>query len=150
VLLDEPVEELDMIALAGEADGHAGVLTGLEDDSDAGLALQLLIERLDPLLAADPLGGHKDLDMPLLGEGLNEVVVVGGDGPEVGGRHPIRLAFLLEEADDAGGILQDLDDAVEEDAVEAGVVEADGRLVVLDESVHGGSPDQGWGFPPMI
>ena len=67
-------------------------------------------------------------------------MVVGGDGPEVGGGHPVRLAFLLEEADDAGGVLEDLDDAVEEDAVEAGVVEADGRLVVLDEGVHGGPP----------
>jgi hypothetical protein len=34
-----------------------------------------LIERLDPLLTADALGGLDDLDMPLLGEGLDEVVV---------------------------------------------------------------------------
>ena len=149
VLLDEAVEELDVVALAGEADGHAGVLAGLEDDGDAGLALQLLIERLDPLLAADALGGLDDLDVPLLGEGLDEVMVVGGDGLEVGGGHPGRLAFLLEEADDAGGVLQDLDDAVEKDAVEAGVVEADGRLVVLDEGVHGGPPGM-WASPPMI
>jgi hypothetical protein len=64
-----------------------------------------LIERLDPLLTADALGGLDDLDMPLLGEGLDEVVVVGGDGPEVGGGHPGRLAFLLEEADDARRVL---------------------------------------------
>ena len=76
-----------MVALAGEADGHAGVLAALEDDGDAALALQLFIERFDPLLTADVLGRLKDLDMPLLGEGLNEVVVVGGDGSEVGGGH---------------------------------------------------------------
>jgi hypothetical protein len=81
--------------------------------------------------------------VPLLGEGLDEVVVVGGDGPEIGGRHPGRLACLLEESDDTGGVLQDLDDAVEEDAVEARVIEADGRLMVLDEGVHGGPP---WGW----
>jgi len=33
---------------------------------------------------------------------------------------------------------------------EAGVVEADGLLVVLDEGVHDGPPDQGWASPPMI
>jgi hypothetical protein len=150
VLLDEAVEQLDVVALAGEADGHAGVLAGLEDDGDAGLALQLFIVGLDPLLATDALGGHEDLDVPLLGEGLDEVVVVGGDGPEGGGGHPVRLAFLLEEADDARGVLQDLDHAVEEDAVEAGVAEADGGLVVLDEGVHGGPPDREWVSPSMI
>src|SRR5512133_1061419 len=107
------------------------------------------VVRLDPLLAADALGGLDDLDASLLGEGLDEVVVVGGDGPEVGGGHPGRLAFLREEADDAGGVLQDLDDAVEEDAVEAGVVEADGLLVMLDEGVHGGPPWE-WASPPLI
>ena len=150
VLLDEAVEQLNVVTLAGEADGHAGVLAGLEDDGDAVLTVQLLIERLDPLLAADAPGGHEDLDVPFLGEGLDEVMVVCGDGLEVDGGHPVRLALLLEEADDAGGVLEDLDDAVEKDAVEAGVVEADSRLVVLDEGVHGGPPDQGWASPPMI
>ena len=88
--------------------------------------------------------------MLLLGEGLDEVVVVGGEGPEVGRGHPVRLAFLLEEADDAGGVLQDLDDAVEKNAVEAGVVEADGRLVVLDEGVHGEPPKIKGESPMMI
>jgi hypothetical protein len=37
-------------------------------------------------------------------------------------------------------VLQHLADAVEEDAIEAGDVEADGLLVVLDEGVHGGPP----------
>ena len=142
VLLDEAVEQFDVVALAGEADGHAGVLAGFEDDGDTGLTLQLLREGLDPLLAADTLGGLDDLDVPLLGEGLDEVVVVGGDGLEVSGGHSGRLAFLLEEANDAGGVLEDLDDAVEKDAVEAGVVEADRRPVVFDEGVHGGPP---WG-----
>jgi hypothetical protein len=149
VLRDEAVEELDVVALAGEADGHAGDLAALEDDGDATLALQLLIERLDPLLTANTLGGLDDLDTSSLGEGLDEVVVVGGDDAEVGGGHPARLALLLEEADDAGGVLQDLDDAIEEDAVEAGVVEADGLLMVLDEGVHGGPPWE-WASPPMI
>ena len=57
--------------------------------------------------------------MSFLGAGLDEVMVVGGDSLEVGGGHPVRLAFLLEEADDAGGVLEDLDDAVEEDAIDA-------------------------------
>jgi hypothetical protein len=78
--------------------------------------------------------------VPLLGEGLDEVVVVGGEGAEVGGGHPARLPLLLEEADDAGRILQDLDDAIEQDAIEARVVEADGLLVMRDEGVHGGPP----------
>jgi hypothetical protein len=86
----------------------------------------------------------------LRGERLHEVVVVGGDGAEVVGGHPVRLAFLLEEADDAGGVLEDLDDAVEEDAVEAGVDEPDGLLVVLDEGVHGEPPDHDLVLPSMI
>ena len=65
-----------------------------------------------------------------LGEGRDEVVVVGGDGLKGGGCDPVRPAFLLEGADGAGGVLQDPDDAVEEDAVEA-----DGLLVALDEGV---------------
>src|SRR5512135_2838461 len=149
VLLDEPVEEFDVVALTGEADGHAGVLAALEDDGDAALSLQLLAVGFDPLFPADALGGLEDLDVPLLGEGLDEVVVVGGDGPEVGGGHPGRLALLLEEADDTRGVLQDLDDVIEEDAIEAGVIEADGLLMVLDEGVPGGPP-WGWASPPMI
>ena len=74
-----------------------------------------------------------------LGEGRDEVVVVGGDGLKGGGCDPVRPAFLLEGADGAGGVLQDLDDAVEEDAVEA-----DGLLVALDEGVHGGPPEGVW------
>jgi hypothetical protein len=34
--------------------------------------------------------------------------------------------------------------------VEAGVVEADGLPVVLDEGVHGGPPDHEWVLPSMI
>jgi hypothetical protein len=52
---------------------------------------------------------------------------------------------------DTSGVLQDLNDGVEEDAVEAGVIEAKNRLMVFDEGVHGeprglGSRDP----PPMI
>src|SRR5262249_37329993 len=149
VQLDEPAEQLDLVALAWEADGDAGVLAALEDDGDAGLAAQLLIERLDPLVAAAALGGLHDLDVPLPGGGLYGGGGGGGDGPEVGGGPAIRQAFLPEEAHGADGDLQHLDDAVEEDAVAAGGVEADGRPVVLDEGVHGGPP-YAWGPPPMI
>src|SRR5262249_59193395 len=83
-------------------------------------------------------------------EALDEVMVIVGDGPEVSrnqlGRHP----FLLEEADDRGRILQDLDDGVEKDAIKAGVVEADGLLMVLDEGVHGEPPELGWATPPIV
>lgn len=144
-LPDEAVEERDVVALAGGADGHAGVLAGLEDGGHAGLALQASIGRLDPLLTADALGGTR-ISTCRRSEGLDEAVVVGGDGPEVGGGHPVRPAFLPEEADDAGGVPQDLDGAVEEDAVEAGVVEANGRPVVHDEGVPGGPPCV-WGRP---
>jgi len=75
------------VALAGgKLTATRAFLAALEDDGDAGSALQLLIEGFDPLLTGRaPLGGLDDLQMPLLGEGLNEVVVVGGNGPEVGG-----------------------------------------------------------------
>jgi hypothetical protein len=77
-------------------------------------------------------------------------MVVGGDGPEVGRGELRCLAFILEKANDTRGILQDLDDGVEEDAIEAGVIEADDLLMVLDEGVHGGPPDREWVSPSMI
>ena len=39
---------------------------------------------------------------------------------------------------------------VEEDAIEAGVIEADSLLMVLEEGVHGGPPEMGWVSPTMI
>jgi hypothetical protein len=39
------------------------------------------MEQLDPLLTTDALGRLNDLDVPLLGEGVEEALVVGGDGP---------------------------------------------------------------------
>ena len=71
-------------------------------------------------------------------------MVVGRDGPEVRGAHFGRLAFLIEEADDTGGVLQDLDDAVEKDAIEAGVIKTDSRPMVLEKGVHNGPPDREW------
>jgi hypothetical protein len=57
ILLDEAVEQRDVIALAGEADGPARVLAALENDGHAALARQLLREGLDPFLTADAFGG---------------------------------------------------------------------------------------------
>ena len=50
-----------------------------------------------PVLPADILGGLHDLDVPLLGEGLDEVVVIGGDGPEVGGVTRSARRFSLRK-----------------------------------------------------
>src|SRR5512135_3814767 len=46
VLPDKAVTQLDVIALAWEADRHAGVLAALENDREAVLALQALVEGL--------------------------------------------------------------------------------------------------------
>src|SRR5512135_2538719 len=150
VLPDEAVAELDVIALARKADGHAGVLAALEDHGDAVLALQVLIVGLDPVLAPNVFGRLDDLQVSLFGEALDEVMVIVGNGPEVGRGQLGRQPFLLEVADDRGRVLQNLDDGVEKDAIKAGVVEADGLLMVLDEGVHGGPRGLMCGYQPPI
>jgi hypothetical protein len=83
------------------------------------------------------LGRLDDLQVLWLGEALDELLVVGGDGSEVGRGQWGRPAFLLKEATDRGGVLQDRNDGVEEDAIEAGGIEANGQLRVFDEGVPG-------------
>jgi hypothetical protein len=147
---DDAVAACDVVALAWEADGPAGVRAALEEDGEAALALPVLSDGFAPLLTTDVRWRWHDLPRPLLGAGRNEVVVVGGEGPKGGGGHLGRHPRLREDADDGRGVLQDRDDAVEEEAIEAGVVETEGVRMVFEEGVPGGPPDWEWASPSMI
>lgn len=70
----------------------------------------------------------------------NPAVKLAGDAAERIPAHQLVIAVGVEEADDALGLLEGLDHAVEKDPVEAPVAELDAIVVVLLERVHGALP----------
>ena len=75
-------------------------------------------------------------------------MVFRGDRTEVS-RRPCRgVPLVREKADNAGRILQDLDNRVEENTIKAGIAEANAVLMMRDKSVQGGPPNMvGWYSP---
>jgi hypothetical protein len=59
-----------------------------------------------------------------------------GDFPQHIPAHRVLISIGAEETDDPLGLLEGLDDAVEQDPVEATVCESNAILVMLVESVH--------------
>jgi len=132
-----------VIAAAGRrvADSDSGVFTALEDDDDAEARAKTLIERLDPVFPTNPFRRLDDLYALTRCQPAHKAVVVLRDLAEVGLGNRGHLPTLVEEADDHPWLLHRLNDGVEQHTIEARVLKADAPLVVLDERVHGGPPD---------
>src|SRR6266478_3919662 len=105
ILPDKTVAQLDVVALLGKADGHTGILAAFQDHRDAWAAAQVLVERLHPVFPSDIFRRFHDRDATLLGQSLDEVMIVSGDRLEIAGGQSGRLPFVSEKADHTGGVL---------------------------------------------
>src|SRR5215471_12257018 len=63
-----------------------------------------------------------------------------GDAAQGGSRHRIDLSIRIEEADDPLGLLERLDQPIEQNAVKTTIVPMDAVFVVLEEGVHARLP----------
>jgi hypothetical protein len=109
-------------------------LTAL-DNADHCVGLGVLEVRNDKLVAA-PHGSIEDRDIPPLRSVLGPVVKLRGDVAQYVTADGIHLAIGVEETDDPLFLLERLNDAIEQDAVEAAIVEPDAMLMVLAKGVH--------------
>src|SRR5262249_12654912 len=97
VLIDEPLAEFQVVtaALGRIADGDAGPLSALEDDSNAGLAMQPSVKRFDPFVPANILGGSHHRNALLGGHGLNQGMVLFGNGLQVSPGNRLHTTTFL-------------------------------------------------------
>src|SRR5207248_2994248 len=77
---------------------------------------------------------------PLFGPVLDPVLKPIGDAGEVGSCDSGALPVGIEETEDSLGLLEGLDEAIQQEPVEAPVAEFDAILVMLVKGVHGGPP----------
>jgi hypothetical protein len=68
------------------------------------------------------------------------MVELGGDVAKGVAAHELVIPVGVEEPDDALRLLEGLDQAVDQDAIETPVAEANAILVMLVERVHGRPP----------
>ena len=57
-----------------------------------------------------------------------------GEGPT---DYPLSISIGIEEADYPFGLLEGLNESIQQDPIETSICELDATLVVLAESVHG-------------
>ena len=129
----------------GFADGGqaAGGVAGLEAHHDLGRLRAAAIGGDAGVAAA----GRRIANggTPRLGASLHPAVVLCGDVAQDGAGHRIELAIGGEEADDAFGLLQRLDETIEQDPIETPLPAPDAIVVVLVEGVRGTS--RAWDNP---
>src|SRR5262249_45122746 len=148
VLPDEAVAHVDVVAPLREADGPARILPALEDDGDPLVPAKLPVERCDPLRAAHVFRRRDQVQVVVLGDGVNKVRGVGGKRPDVSGRPVDGRPRVLAKAQDASRWLQPLHHRVHEETITTRVGQPTAVLVMVNESVHGGPPFMaGWPLP---
>jgi|SRR5215472_2003747 len=138
VLHDPALGQLQMPAVVpwlANGGQDAGRLSCLEDE-DQLVRLSSAEVRFDKLIAS-ALGSFQDGDIPLLGSVLHPAVKLLGDFTQQISANGILIAVGAEKADHPLGLLERLDQAIEQNAVKAAIAEANVILVVLVESVHG-------------
>src|SRR5713226_9374160 len=152
VLPHETGAHLDAIAAAGRRITHSdsSVFAALEDDHDPEARAVTLVKRLHPVFPPYPFGRLHDRDALSRCQPADKAVVALRDLSEVGPRNRTHLPTLVEEADNHGRLLHRLNDGVEQHTIEARVLKADALLVVLDERVHGGPPEDGSRTIPIV
>src|SRR6476660_3471848 len=116
--------------------GHdAGRLSGLENDHDLVGLGPLEIGRHE---VVTPSSGRVDNGCtPFLGTVLDPVVELLGDVTQTLAGDSLAAAISIEETNDSLGLLERLDQAVEQDAVKAAVVKFNAMLMMFVEGVHG-------------
>lgn len=139
-VLDDPTPSQLQMPVQALSDGgqDTGRLSGLDDEYDlVGLGL--------PEIGSHPVitssgGWLEDGRTPLLGTVGDPVVELLGDVAQPVAGHPLTTTVSIEETDHSLGLLEGLDEAVEEDPVETAVVQFDAMLMMLVEGVHGVVP----------
>lgn len=137
VLLDPALFELQMPAvfrLRADRGHDARRFAGLQD-ADHRVGLGAFEVGLDELIAA-PFRGVENRHVPFHRAVPDPVVDLCRDIAQNVAGHRIQLAVAIEEADDALFLLERLNDPVQQNAIEASIVESDARLVVLAKGVH--------------
>jgi hypothetical protein len=76
----------------------------------------------------------------VLGTIRNPILILVGNIAQQIAAYRIGLAKVFEEIDHANGRLEVLDAGIEDDSIEAAILEIDVILVMLDEGVHGVPP----------
>src|SRR6266852_4080986 len=87
-------------------------------------------------VVASTFGSFQDRGIPFLGTILHPVVELLSDFPQHIPAHRVQIAIGAEESDYPLGLLERLNDAVEQNAIKAAISEPNAILVMLVESVH--------------
>ena len=140
VLVDPPPRVLEMPPVVfANRNQDARRLARLQDDDDL-IGVRPAEVPVNEVIAPLVRGRLDDRRAPVLRPSGDPVVVLPGDVREDGFADRVQLPVGVEEADHALGLLKGLNQAVQQDAVEAAIGEPDTILMMLVEGVHGRPP----------
>ncbi len=94
-------------------------------------------ELVAPALVTVAIGRFENRSAPFLGSVLQPILKLIGDFRQSPLGHPFPLAVGIEKTKHSLGLLEGLNQSVEQNAIEATIAEADAILVVFDKGVHG-------------
>ena len=138
ILHDPALRQLQMPAVVlFVADGgqDAGWFSCLQDD-DHLVGFGMTKVGLDKVVAST-FGSFQDRGIPFLGTILHPVVELLSDFPQHIPAHRVLISIGAEESDYPLGLLERLNDAVEQNPIKAAISEPNAGLVMLEECVHG-------------
>src|SRR6266478_5564979 len=138
ILRDPALCQLQMPAVVlFVADGSqdASWFSCLQDD-DHLVGFGMTKVGLDEVVAST-FGSFPDGDVPLLATILHPVVELVSDFPQHIPADRVLMAIGAEESDYPLGLLERLNDAVEQNPIKAAISESNAILVMLEEYVHG-------------
>src|SRR5438445_1835402 len=137
VLVGPPPFVFQMPAVVfADGDKDAGRFAGFQDDYDS-IRLRATEVRLDELVPTVARRGFDERGAPLRRTSCHPVVVLTRYVAEHGSAHRVQLAIGVEESHDAFGLLEWLNQSIEQDSIEAPVPETNAIVVMLVEGVHG-------------
>jgi hypothetical protein len=139
VLVDPTLLELQVravVLLSPDGQQDAGRLPRFEDDGNSiGWAAPKIL--LNKIISPLFLGHFHDGSAPFLGSVLHPVLELIGDLRQHLPGHPFPFAVGIEKPQHSLWLLEGLDQAVEQDSIEASILELDVILVMLVKGVHG-------------
>src|SRR6516162_7708368 len=137
VLNDPAICDLQMPSVGfavADRSHDAGGFPRLEDHHDV-VGVRSFEVWIDKVVAA-ALRGFHNRDVPLCRPSLQPGLKLLGNAPQRIPAHRIKLPICVEEANDALGLLERLNQPIQQDAVKATIVPTNAVLVVLEERVH--------------
>ena len=139
IVLDDPtLRHLQMplvVLLVAVGDQNPPRLTGPDNRHDL-IRLGVDEIRVEEFVPA-AFGRFYDRRAPLLGSVGHPMLVLLGDVAEFILGYPLPIAIRVEEPNHSLGLLEWLDQAVQQQPIEAPVMEPDAMLMMFEKSVHG-------------